>query len=91
MFSAGDMLEVVHDLILRKDGLTLGPDDEPFDETELYMAESLPSGSTCMYIREGEEDPEYVLAVKDMVGKPMFIKKKYLKLLSAAEDYEGDD
>jgi hypothetical protein len=83
------MLETTEELTLRKDGLALCPDDAPFTTVELQGAEILPVGTLCMYIRHGREDPRYVLAMKDMVGRAMMIQERYLRLVSSAEDVEA--
>lgn len=88
-FIPGDLLITTEDMILRADNLAIVKDCA--DPDELKGSTLFPKGSYCMYLYSHDQDPNFVLANKNMIGMPIMIEREYLKLLSRSEEFNEDN
>ena len=93
-FKQGDLLRTTKDLVVRKDCLCFDEADADKDGKILRSwfdaADELPAGSFCSFLRDGDEDHDYVVARRDLVGRPIVIRRGYVSLVSGIDDAVDD-
>ncbi len=75
-----DLLFTKEDLILRIDGLTIHESEA--DPQELKDSLPIPKNTTCMYVKDHDNDSEYVVVTRNAFGSIMMIEKKYVQKAS---------
>lgn len=89
MFKTGDLIRTTRELIVRRDGWTFSEDDVPDGKVPrdwLDGADEVPAGTLCTFLRLGEEDPTYVVARRDLIGRPLVIRSSLVELQSSIDD-----
>lgn len=89
-YETGDLVQTLVDLIIRKDGLTYGEadtdDDGKIPKDWATGADMLPAGTLCSFLRQAEDDKDYALVCRDMMGKTIFVRLSVLQLVSSFKD-----
>lgn len=89
-YEKGDLLKITRDLVIRKDGFCFN-DADVDSEGKLPRqwfdnCDELTEGSLCTYIRDAEDDDEYLIVRKDLVGRPLVLRAAFVECISKFSD-----
>ena len=91
----GDLFRVTKEMFIRKDGLAFGradcDEEGKIPKDWLVGADELLIGTLCGFLRDGDEDPDYGLFARDMVGRLIFIRFDHLEKVATIDDAEDGD